>query len=474
MENMCLFREKKKIPKNCMKTMRHKHLRFFGLMTLIVLIAFGLRLGAAYYWQTRVATNESGLYFGDSATYWWLAEAVSQGKPYQFEDTYENWQVFRMPGYPCVLTPLFWLYGGEPPVMAARIQNALIGSLLVAAVGAFAFQLFHDRRIAFWASLLATFEPCTIITSVWVLAETPFCLAMVGQLSALVATIRAHRRSQLVLYSAWFAVLSALTVYFRPSWLYFSLFSMIAYFFYSLSILKQQPGTQRGHEVTERSDRSGRFSESLRPFSRTIIILLILVPLFCLCMAPWWVRNYQVTGRFVATTLQMGPSLYDGLSPSATGASDMAFVDEFRRLERERATPNSRDIYEYRVNERMKKASMDWAKNHPGRVCELAVIKFFRLWNVWPNEPAFANPITRVAVFLTYTPILILGLIGFVVTWRRGFDYVILILPAIYLTMLHVIFVSSLRYRVPAMLCLMILAAFTLVSMRRRTSDQRK
>jgi hypothetical protein len=68
-------------------------------------------------------------------------------------------------------------------------------------------------------------------------------------------------------------------------------------------------------------------------------------------------------------------------------------------------------------------------------------------------------------VFVTYTPILIFGLIGFSIIWHRSFDYAVLILPAVYLTMLHVIFVSSLRYRVPAMLCLMILAAFAVLRM---------
>ena len=193
-----------------MNTMQHKHLRYAGLMVLIVLMAFGLRLGAAFYWQSRIS-DDSGLYFGDSTTYWRLAEAISQGKPYQFDD----WQVFRMPGYPALLVPLFWLYDGSPPVMAARIENALIGSLLVAAVVAFAFQIFRDRKIALFTACLATIEPCTIITSIWVLAETPFCLAMIGQLSALVAAIRSTRKSQLILYSAWFALLSALTVFFR-------------------------------------------------------------------------------------------------------------------------------------------------------------------------------------------------------------------------------------------------------------------
>jgi len=176
-------------------------------------------------------------------------------------------------------------------------------------------------------------------------------------------------------------------------------------------------------------------------------------------MSPWWVRNYQTTGRFVVTTLQMGPSLYDGLNPHATGASDMRFTEEFRRLEHDRPTPGSTDTYEFRVNERMKRASLDWAKQNPDQAGRLAVTKFFRIWNVWPNEPAFASPMVRVIVLLTYTPILLAGLFGFYKNWRKGSEYAILLLPAVYLTMLHVIFVASLRYRVPAMLCLMILAA---------------
>ena len=429
--------------------MQNNHLRFFGWLALIVLIAFGLRLGAAFYWQTRVVTNDSGLYFGDSETYWRLAEAVSQRKPYQFEE----WQVFRMPGYPLMLAPLFWLYNGEPPVMAARIQNALLGALLVAAVGAFTFQLFPNRTIALWACSFAACDPCTIITNVWVLSETPFCLIMIGQLSALVAAIRVNRKSQQVLYSAWFAVLSALTVYFRPSWLYFGLFMLIAYVVYFA--LFRYFGKQAKNPQTKEF-----FTPDAHTIRRAIIILLVFVPVFCLCMAPWWVRNHRVTGRFVATTLQMGPSLYDGLSPTATGASDMAFTDEFRHIEKENATPNSRDTYEYRVNEHMKKAAIDWAKKHPGRVCELAVVKFVRLWNVWPNEPAFSGHIVRIVVFVTYTPILFLAVAGFGLTWRYRFDYTVVILPAINLTMLHVIFVSSLRYRVPAMICMMIPAAF--------------
>lgn len=421
---------------------KRKRLRFFALAVLLIVAAFGVRSGAAFYWQAHISTD-TGLYFGDSETYWRLAETLARGKPYQFED----WQVFRMPGYPVLLAPLFWLYGDTPPVMAARIENALLGTLLVVAVGALAFQLFRDRKIAFLAACFAAFEPCTIMTNVWVLAETPFCLTMIGQLSTFTAAVRAEKKSQLLLYAAWFAVLSALAVYFRPSWFYFGPFLLFAYFVHATLFFK--------------STQTAQFSYLSK---RVAVLVLVFVPIFAICMSPWWVRNHRVTGRFVSTTLQMGPSLYDGLGPTATGASDMRFTDEFRRFERERPTPGSTDTYEYRVNERIKKASIDWAKENPGRVAELAVVKFFRMWNVWPNEPAFASPMVRVIVLLTYTPILLAGLFGFYKTWRKGCEYAILLLPAVYLTMLHVIFVASLRYRVPAMLCLMILAAYVVAN----------
>ena len=45
-------------------------------------------------------------------------------------------------------------------------------------------------------------------------------------------------------------------------------------------------------------------------------------------LAPWTVRNYRVTGHVVPTTLWVGPSLYDGLNPQATGDSDMDFIEQ--------------------------------------------------------------------------------------------------------------------------------------------------
>ncbi len=66
------------------------------------------------------------------------------------------------------------------------------------------------------------------------------------------------------------------------------------------------------------------------------------------------------------------------------------------------------------------------------------------------------------AVLLSYVPLLLAGIYGAVRTARRGWAYVLCWLPAVYFSLLHMIFVGSLRYREPPMLGLIVLAAAVL------------
>jgi 4-amino-4-deoxy-L-arabinose transferase-like glycosyltransferase len=182
-------------------------------------------------------------------------------------------------------------------------------------------------------------------------------------------------------------------------------------------------------------------------------------------MLPWWLRNYAVMGRFVPTTLQVGASLYDGLNPQATGASQMGFVERF--VEEERAHPaaggDAGAPLEYRLDRRMRQAAVDWALDHPGQVLRLAAVKFVRIWNVWPNEKGLSGWPVRLALSVTYVPIMLLAALGGARTIRRGWPYVLCWLPAVYFTLLHTVFVGSIRYRMPAMLTLIVLAAGAVV-----------
>src|SRR5437763_15142247 len=107
-----------------------------------------------------------------------------------------------------------------------------------------------------------------------------------------------------------------------------------------------------------------------------MLIVTALVAGLCLTMLPWWIRNSHVAGRFVPTSLQVGASLYDGISPTATGASDMSFVGRFVAEQRAADAEPGADtsgLFEDRLDRRMRGAAIAWAREHPSRVVVLAM-----------------------------------------------------------------------------------------------------
>ena len=253
---------------------------------------------------------------------------------------------------------------------------------------------------------------------------------MLAQLDAWIQAGRAASQRGMLLCGIVGGGCAAAATLMRPSWLLFTPFALIVCLMF----------------YTDRQ--------------RQLLIGATLCATAILMLLPWWIRNAQITGHFVPTSLQVGASLYDGLHPAATWASDMRFVPEVTASERLAYAENgSIDSFEYYLDRRMAAEAIAWAQANPGRAMELAGIKFLRIWNVWPNEPAFRSGTVRAAMLLTYLPLLILGLVGAWRFTRRGWPFALAWLPAVYLTLLHVVFVGSIRYREPAMLALMVLAA---------------
>lgn len=197
---------------------------------------------------------------------------------------------------------------------------------------------------------------------------------------------------------------------------------------------------------------------------QTLIFVSTLAGLCCV-MAPWWARNAYITGRFVPTTLQVGPSLLDGLHEGASGASDedMAFMQTVlaeQLLEDQRQSGPLVSTLEYRLNARAQAAAVDWAKQNPVEVIKLAGRKFLRIWTVWPDGGEINSVFTRLAITLSSFSILLLAIWS---SWPRigriSWFYMILWLPTLYFTLLHMVFVGSVRYREPALLVLIPLAA---------------
>ena len=166
-------------------------------------------------------------------------------------------------------------------------------------------------------------------------------------------------------------------------------------------------------------------------------------------MSPWWARNAQVFGRFVPTALWMGASLYDGLNPRATGASEMSFLGD----------PEIWPLDEQDQDAELTRRAIAFAREQPFRVLVLAAIKLGRYWSPWPNAEGFRSPVVAVGSSVVELPLFGLIAAGL---WGRRRDpraWVLLAGPLLYFCALHMAFASSMRYRIPAEMPGLVLAA---------------
>lgn len=460
---------------SCTTTPDEGSLRSTALPLLaILLLAAVLRLGMLPLWERRA---EGGFFFGDSQTYWDLGRHIAEGKPYAFGRAGE-FRTFRMPGYPVLLAPLFLVFGEQPPLLAARLLSVAFGVATVGAAGILALRAFPEKRrfalpVALLVALYVAVDPLQIATSVFVLSEAPFGFFLLLQIGLWIGLLRQLNAASSFPTATMFpfpwcravllGLVTAVCVYLRPSWLLFLPFALAVHVLgcamHALFLGNHVENQDENRMENLAGNRN--VNRAANPFAltrNTLAAYGLVVLVFLLGMSPWWLRNYRVNGRFVATTLQTGASLYDGLREDADGSSDMRFVDAFRASE-----PLGSPTYEYDVDEKMKRAAVDWARAHPGRVLRLALVKFGRMWNPRPNEPSFSQPAVATIVVLSYLPLLLAAPVGIVLTWRRGMETWLLWLPALYLTGLHVVFVASLRYRIPATPLLAVFAAYVLV-----------
>ena len=107
----------------------------------------------------------------------------------------------------------------------------------------------------------------------------------------------------------------------------------------------------------------------------------------------------------------------------------------------------------------MRDAALSWARAHPGSTGKLMAIKLTRMWSPWPSAEELRGGWLAPLVLLGYLPLILLAIWGAVRYASRGWPIVLCIIPAFYFTGLHIIFVGSIRYRQPAMLSLIVLAA---------------
>ncbi|MBI1347627.1 hypothetical protein GC163_15205 [bacterium] len=362
---------------------------------------------------------------GDASGYWILGERLARGESYELYDPPRR--ILRMPGFPILLAGCRLVFGDA--LFPTRCVLAVIGTLGCGCVYWLGRELVNET-VGLVACGLVAVSPPLVVFSPLLLSETLFATAMVASLIPLARLVKfpADQKARI-----WLAIVAgsllAVATYVRPTWLPIAAVG-------AGSII-----------IAARGRRAGWYEAGC------------LLLAFALWLTPWTVRNYRVCGHVVPTTLWVGASLYDGLNPEATGDSNMAFFDRENLL----AT-----MSEYEVDREYRRRAWDYAGQHPGRAIELAIIKAGRYWSPWPNAEQFDRPVIRWGLIAATVPMYLLALLGLWQQRRQAVFWLVTLCPALFFCLVHMLFVGSIRYRLPADMTLWIAAATGLVTIYQR------
>lgn len=403
----------------------------WGLL-LTLLVALALRLGLAFVVEQRVAATPGSvcLIAGDADGYWELARKIVAGQDYSIYSPPRF--ALRMPGFPVLLAVSQRLFG----------ENTFAARCLLACVGTAACGLTYwlgrelcDHSTGLLAAIYTALSPTLALFSVLLLSETAFAAAL---LASLIAIGRMARRTEGasgargidgVSLSA--GMLIGVATYMRPTWLYVGPMTAVVVLW------------------SRRGDRSTK--SMLTSFGWLLVGVVV-------SLSPWVGRNYFVTGHLVPTILWVGPSLYDGLHPGATGDSDMTFFEQDQLMVKLKMS-------EYDMDREYRRRAMAFLWENPGRAMWLAVVKQGRYWSLVPNAAQFRDVKLLVIVLLATLPLFSFALCG---AWQARRDVSLLALTAgsiVLFAGLNLLFVGSLRYRLPAEYPLAVLAALGIRSL---------
>jgi hypothetical protein len=183
-------------------------------------------------------------------------------------------------------------------------------------------------------------------------------------------------------------------------------------------------------------------------------------------LAPWTLRNYLVFHEFVPLTTMGGYTFYEGNSPyNRTGGPGGALP-----------FPDTRGMGEVEKGRFLRQEALRAIREHPGRMPRLLWSKFRRLWNVRPNtdNAAYVSRPIVLASAASFTPVLVLFVVGLVLSWKRRRELIYLYLLVLHTMAINLVFVSSLRYRLPLEPFMIVVASYALAVIAARMRGRRE
>ena len=399
----------------------NRDLKRWGL--IIFLAAAALRVGwVAWSWHQTGAT----LSYPDEELHWQLARnLVEKGSLVTDDGRYAA----RMPLYPLFLTP--FALSVDHGIIFARIAQTLISAATVLLIYRFVRTQF-GKPPALLAAGLATLDPFSIFFTNLLLTESVFILFGVALTVCAWPHLRDPQTTR-IRTTIGVGVFGAAAILTRPSaagWI--GLLWIILWLY-------------------DRDRRRATLRTAL--YACTLVIGLL----------PWGIRNQRLLGAYAWLSANGGVTLYDAQGPQADGGSNQQFVKDLAALA---------ELNEIERDTKLRDLAWQQMRENRARVIKLAWTKFRRMWNLVPNVAEYRAGAAALASAVFTAGVLVLTLTALCRFYRQRQKmvrqnqrlYLLLFLPVLYFTLLHCVFIGSVRYRVPLMPFLEIAAGTLLIA----------
>lgn len=390
------------------------------------LIVFLLALAPRVAWVAlRWGQVGPQLDFPDERVHWQLAtHLVTEGTLVTDDGRY----AVRMPLYPLFLAP--FALGGDIGILLARLAQATAGAAGAWLAWRFAARVL-GRRAGLIAGVLVALDPFGVFFCHLLLSETVVTPVL------LAATWWSWRLCSAADTGQWGLALAAAAAGAASVFLRSAAWPWLLALWGAILLLE-------------------RFRR------RAIGRVGLAVAVFIAAMLPWGLRNHARLGDYAWFSSNGGVTLYDAQGPQADGSSNQNFLAQM---------PELNGLGEAAADRRLLARAVQQMRSDPGRVVWLAGVKFKRFWNPLPNlETTQSGLAVWGNAALTALGLLAAAVgVGRLLARRPGRSaeprqatvnfLVLVLLPIVVFTLLHCVFIGSVRYRAPLMPFVYLLAA---------------
>lgn len=369
----------------------------------LLLAALALRVGWAVASHRFWGYRDDGAY--DDGVYLEMARAFLGRGPLQ---------ATHPPGYPMFLAP-FLAVGGDLGLSLARWATLLVSALTPVLTYRLALRLNASRAAAIAAGLLVAFNPMIVYFSARMMSESLFVALVVAFLYAWLDSWQSGRFSTAALAGLLGGAASLTRGVILP---FGGVLALVA-----LWKRREQP--------------------------RWAALVAVCGLCWAGTIAPWAARNWYAYHRFVPVSIQGGWNFYEGL----TVEPDQIRHARAEEMGREAAALGLTDSFSQDAHFAAKANA--WVKANPAEFLRLCLVKAARFWRPAPEPPH--SWLVRLAA----GGFAVLLMVGAALGFRRvaaapGAWFVFAWI--LHLNLLHAVFTSNLRYRLPIEPVLAVLA----------------